>query len=1003
MAGTDGTEGSPLFRRESGEQDKPERIGPYKILTVLGEGGMGTVYLAEQHEPIRRRVALKLIKLGMDSKEVLKRFEAERQALAMMEHDNIAKIMDAGRSESGQPYFVMEYVKGIPITEHCDKHKSSVEDRLTLFQQVCDGIQHAHQKGVMHRDLAPRNVLVTLQGDRAVPKIIDFGLARATDHRLLTATIFTEQGAVIGTPGYMSPEQAGLDGQDVDTRTDVYALGAILYELLCGEPAFSKEYLCNKGMLEMQRIIKEEEPERPSTKLSSSINSADQVALLRKTNKSSLLKNLRGDLDLIVLKAMEKDRIRRYGTPSALSSDIARHLEGEPIEATAPGLAYVLRKFITRSPTKALAVFVVLPLFLLGLSGPVFYQQWQKAEDLAKSESEAREEADVQRAAAQKSLAEFQMVASRRRLDRARMSEKELYPAWPEQVPAMRAWLDGEIRLVSELLPQIESTNAELEGRALSETEDERIQSRESHPEYQDLLLLGKKIAALKAAQEVREGKGLGDYKIDTAMLPSDPVEVVRHVREMVDLTRREFGREREALAYTRHAFAQNEGASNSEVLITHARAQFAVGLDDDARKTAEASLENASESEKAKYRAERDALLANINEAARRGEMIAELEEQYQQLEARVSQRKLWHFADPAEGFLYDVLNPLVHEIRWFQDHQVEWVKDRLAWAEEVEQRTIENQHSQWDSAIQLAQEDFGIRLTPQMGLIPIGRDPESKLLEFYHLRSADPSQPIPKRDPETGKISVTHGTGMIFALIPGGEFSMGPQDLESRTSAVFPHDVSLEPYFLSKYEMTQGQWGRLQHGNNPSQLKTGSSAANSPAHPVENVNWDFATLALSQEGLLLPTEAQWEYACRARSTTPWSVGASASDLTKYANIADQKLASTGLQGAFDSGDDGHAYHAPVGSYSANGFGLYDMHGNLWEWCQEQLGTYLNPVREGDGFRALSGAATLQRVMRGGSFYNPASSARSDFRMQTAQGNAAYNIGFRAARAIIN
>ncbi|MHC5065049.1 MAG: protein kinase domain-containing protein [Planctomycetota bacterium] len=998
--GSNGSNGSHV----SVDENATETIGPYRILETLGEGGMGTVYLAEQREPVLRRVALKLIKLGMDSKDVIARFKLEERALAAMNHNCIAKVLDAGTSERGQPYFAMEFVEGVPLTRYCDKHRLTLTERIELFKRICSGVQHAHQKGIIHRDLKPGNILVRRDNEQHIPKIIDFGLARATNKDLLGQSIHTEIGTFLGTREYMAPEQARHDTEGVDTRADIYSLGVLLYELLTGELPFSAAELSKGGDLEFLRKLTEVDPPLPSTKIArGSKETAQANADKRRTVSATLTRKLKGDLDWIVLMAMAKEPERRYDTANALSMDLKRYQAFEPVIAGPPSTSYRVRKMIRRHRGQLSAAAAVFLSLLVGMVA--FYQQWTKAEDLAASESEAREEADVQRAAAQDRLRAFEMVSSKRRLDRARVKERELYPAWPEKLPLMKAWLIGDIEKVGQELRRIKTTVAELEGRALAETEDEQTQSRESHASYQDLVLLGKKIEALKAAQEVREGKIPEDYEIDTSMLPADPVEVVRHVREMVDLTRSEFGREREALAHTRHALAQEGGDSNSEVLITHARAQFAVGLDEEARETAEASLEKANSTEKAKYRAERNALLANIEQAARAQEMIADLTEQYQRLDAEVSQRRVWRFADPAEGFLFDVLNPLVQEIEWFQDHQVKWVKERIAWAETVEQRTIDDYQSQWEMVINLAQREHGINLSPQMGLIPMGRDPKSGLLEFYHLRSADPALPIPKREPKTGKIPVTYGTGMIFVLIPGGEFSMGPQDLppnqDTQTLAVFPHDVTLGPFFLSKYEMTQGQWERLQHGNNPSQLTTGSSAANSPAHPVETVNWEAASLALFQEGLLLPTEAQWEYACRAGSTTPWSFGSSASDLTRYANIADQNLASTGLQGDFDSGNDGHAYHAPVGSYPANAFGLHDMHGNLWEWCQELSGPYINPVREGDGYRALPEATTLARVMRGGSFYNPASSQRSDHRLQTEQGNSEYNIGLRAARAI--
>ncbi|MHC5066800.1 MAG: protein kinase domain-containing protein, partial [Planctomycetota bacterium] len=386
---------------------QPERIGPYRILDILGEGGMGTVYLAEQKEPVRRRVALKVIKLGMDTKEVLKRFEAERQALAMMEHSCIARVLDAGATEGGRPYFAMEYVKGIPISQYCDEQKLGLKARLKLFQQVCSGVQHAHQKGIIHRDLKPGNILVSLQDGDARAKIIDFGLARATDHRLIAATMYTEQGATIGTPEYMSPEQAGLGGLDIDTRTDVYSLGVILYELLTGELPFSSRELRSAGLLEVQRIIREQDPPKPSTRLSSLGADKDSVASLRKTEIGTLMRRLRGDLDWIVMRSLEKDRGRRYETAVALAEDIGRHLDDVPVLASPPSAGYRMRKFCRRYRVQVAAGVLVFLSLLVGIIAFAFENKRARdnAELARTNETAAKENAAAAEASAEEALA----------------------------------------------------------------------------------------------------------------------------------------------------------------------------------------------------------------------------------------------------------------------------------------------------------------------------------------------------------------------------------------------------------------------------------------------------------------------------------------------------------------------------------------------------------------------------------------------------------------------
>jgi eukaryotic-like serine/threonine-protein kinase len=339
------------------------------LLQQIGEGGCGVVYMAEQQEPVRRRVALKVIKPGMDTRQVIARFEAERQGLALMDHPNIAKVLGAGSTETGRPYFVMELVKGIPITRFCDEHNLSTVTRLGLFVQVCQAIQHAHQKGIIHRDIKPSNILVADHDGVPVPKIIDFGIAKATtDQRLTDKTLFTAFERFIGTPAYMSPEQANLSGLDIDTRSDIYSLGVLLYELLMGKTPFEGKRLHQAGLDEIRRIIREEEPAGPSTKLHT-LDAAEQttVARHRQSDPPKLAHLISGDLDWIVMKALEKDRGRRYETASGLVLDIQRHLNNEPVVARPPSNSYRFQKMVRRNKLVFAAASAVALALIAGL------------------------------------------------------------------------------------------------------------------------------------------------------------------------------------------------------------------------------------------------------------------------------------------------------------------------------------------------------------------------------------------------------------------------------------------------------------------------------------------------------------------------------------------------------------------------------------------------------------------------------------------------------------
>jgi len=877
----------------SNASDRPEQIGPYRILSVIGEGGMGTVYLAEQKAPVRRRVALKVIKLGMDSRAVVARFDAERQALSLMEHSSIAKVFDCGLSDRGQPYFAMEYVKGIPITDYCDQNKLSVKDRIGLFQQVCSGIQHAHLKGVMHRDLKPDNVLVTLQDGKPLAKVIDFGLAKAMDHRLVEATIFTEHGTVVGTPEYMSPEQAGLGGLDVDTRTDVYSLGVLLYELLTGDLPFSRKELHQAGYLEMQRVIKEQEPSKPSTKVTTLGDRAISQAQLRALDVRSFARTLRGDLDWITLKALEKDRTRRYDTAQELAADLGRYLNLEPVLASPPSAGYRARKFLRKHRGRVAAVAAVVLTAVAGALVAVWFlleaqEQRKQAERQKTVAQEQRREADRQKTVAQQQREE----AVRQRSEAER-----------------------------------QTANAQANQRKF-ETKVTEFNQLAGVVRYDELVAGAKDLLGQAAWPAAIPGMESWVQDCDELL------EMRGEIEDTIDSLRKD-------------ALPRSEG-------------------------------------------------------------------------------RPVWEFApkDEAQSFLHDTLVDLLVKFDRLEASERAVIGQRLEWARQIDSlsQSHPNAAVTWAearNAIGVSEKYAGLtielRAEDVLGLVPLGPNPKTGYFEFYHLRSAwdgksDPREIAIPTHGKDGSIEVMDDTGIVFVLLPGGEVTLGSQDEDEdapyydaqRYSDEDLHPVALSPFFLARHELTQGQWSRLWSNEEglrqPSYYAAGDTVLGTKmtlAHPVEQVDWSMSRGLLASHGLALPTEAQWEYGCRGGTTTARITPLA--ELQTVANVADATAKRAVPSWQCETWTDGHVIHAPVGSFQANGFGLYHVHGNVWEWCLDAFSSYgSEPV--GDGLRP-GGDGSSDRVLRGGCFFGPAFLARSAYRSNDAPTVRDGDQGLRPAR----
>ena len=1024
---------------ERADEGVGARIGPYKLLQQIGEGGFGAVFLAEQETPVVRRVALKIVKLGMDTRQVVARFEQERQALALMDHPNIARVFDAGATATGRPYFVMELVKGEPIVAFCDKQQLTIDERLELFAQVCSAVQHAHGKGIIHRDLKPSNILVAAGDAGRQVKVIDFGIAKATAQKLTDKTLFTEHRQVIGTLQYMSPEQA--EGSlDIDTRADVYALGVVLYELLTGSTPFDTKAMGAAILGELQRLIRDIDPPRPSTRLAQSTDTIARIAAQRRVAPKRLGTLVRGEIDWIVMKALDKDRARRYQTATGLAEDVRRFLSGEAVLAVPPGGIYRLRKFARRNRGMVGAAAAVVLALLVGAIAFAWEARIATAHALRAQEQELLA---IQRADDVLSLSAIQ------ELQELEARAAALWPVVPAHLPGYEQWLADAAVLVDGRPADAargiaahpgrrehEAKLAEIRTRALPPTEAQRAADRLANPFSATLDAARSRLQWLRRmlGEEPWPDEAVVAAQLAAQSLPTDSAGLRQRAIVLVDNnpTTVVYGREVEGYLLAQRALAV---AAEDERAIGHhtlARALFRIGRFEAALAAGERAVQATAAALQQDQRKRLAALQLAIGEwtdAGARAKLVAEAAQLAQRVVELQPQAEAWRtyeFADARDRWWHAQLERLIADLRAFADPATGLFSSGIApehgwgihrrrdFAAAIAERSVEggDARQRWAeaiAAIAASPRYSGLQLAPQLGLLPIGADPATGLREFAHLQTGEPAE----RDPD-GALQLREATGLVFVLLPGGTFSMGAQASDPNGSNYDPqaqspeapvHEVAVAAFFLSKYEMTQAQWQRCT-GSNPSHYKPGKRVqwVKSLLHPVEMVSWDDCQRELPRLQLALPSEAQWEYAARAGTTTPWWTGPERESLRGAVNLADQTAARSGSPWSdiqdWPDLDDGYEVHAPVGAHRPNGFGLHGVHGNVWEWCADGFETAF--YRQSPAVDPLCPpASSATRVNRGGCFANAAALARSANRGSDAPNLVDRYLGVRPAMVI--
>ncbi len=982
---------------KAGSARAGDLIDDFRLRGLIASGGQGQVWEAEQIS-LERRVALKLVhpsRVDPRHGELLAR---EARAGGRLAHPGIVAVHAFGRSE-GVHWIAQELVEGgWTLRDFIDTMRGEEELPRDYYREVAgftaklaDALQAAHEAGVIHRDVKPQNVLITPQDE---PKLTDFGLARITDESALSVT-----GEFAGTYLYMSPEQVVARRMGIDHRTDVFSLGVVFYEMLALQRPFEGD---------------------------TTHQIAEKIVTWDPPDLHKLRSRIPVELAVICGKALEKRRDDRYATMAELAADIRRHLANEPILARPPGPLRRAQKWMLRNPTKSVAGLVATAAFIvIAILGIVAQQNAERADANARSASSLASEMG-------RRAREVLRLSALQTYDDLIVEADELWPAHPDRIGAYDSWIE-RMQALADLLPEFEAKRAELRANALPRSEEQRIRERESHPGFTRLASLEAEIGWREAAlAQRRDGVEPEEIEVVWSAYPAEASALIAVARPLVAPEREEYGGEPLGLALACRAFEVASGEEKALLGDTLAWALCAMGRDDEALEAGweavqAASGEDREQAESSLSRLEEAVEAASSEEGLAAAEArLGELHTEHASLDAEVNEQRDWWFPPGQDESRWwnNQLTKLIDRLRGVLDEETgllaeegidgehgRSVAKRRALAERLREGFAPGGElaARWEEAlpgIRTAYPD--LELVVQMGLVPIGADPESGLWEFWHVPSGD--EPVRGED---GTLEMSEESGIVLVLLLGGSFRMGAQSEDPDAHSYDPnaeedespvHEVELSAFFLSKYEMTQGQWERFV-GHNPS-LYQECGMAPTLLHPVEQVSWLDCDVQLRRLGLVLPSEAWWEYGARGGTQSVWWTGDERDSLRerKAANLADRAAARVGATWPqiedWPELDDGYAVHAPVGSHSANSFGLYGVHGNLWEWCLDgyELLFYaqsygLDPVSAPEGSRS--------RVLRGGSFEFTAHDARSANRDFVTPAYADFRLGVRPARPI--